>query len=212
MAFKRQHEADLLAWDRFAPVTVAQVMIMGGALRPDFDTREFDRRIGRRPGARATNANAMRVMVAALPKLRITVVDTMPMAKFLDPAQFRAVLIARGMRPHLADRHVGSKRYEQARSYGTDFAAVGATMGQRFGEMVTPHPRHQIEQMVNRGAVALTVAADEGGLVMLLASVRSPDKVRAYFPQAGTHLSTLDELHRQGVIDLDTYGATVHAM
>jgi len=216
MAFKRQLEADLLAWDPQAgeAAMIAQVMIMGGALRPDFNTRQFDLRINRGRGNVLRHAGGMRVMIASLPTLTITAVDTSPIAEFLDPDKLRASLLKRGAKARDVDRYLRTKHYLLSRARLEQVVAVGKQfMGSRFREVVTDQPRQRIEQMLLDGAVAITADAESrSGAVMLLMSRRSPGKVRAYFPHEGTVLTTLDALHKQGVINLNHFGATVHAM
>jgi hypothetical protein len=216
MAFKRQLEADLLAWDPQAggAAMIAQVMIMGGALRPDFNKREFDLRINRGRGNVLRHAGGMRVMIASLPTLTITVVGTSPCEEFLNPDKLRASLLKRGVKARDINRYLKTKHYQLSREYLERIFAVGKQfMGRRFSEIVTDKPRQRIERMLLDGAVAITADAESrSGTVMLLMSKRSPGKVRAYFPHEGTVLTTLDELHKQGVIDLEHFGATVHAM
>ncbi len=216
MAFKRQLEADLLAWDPQAggAALVAQVLIMGGVLRPDFDTRQFDTRLNRRARTHLKIAVGMRVMAAALPTLTLTDVGRTSAEDFLDPKKMRAEWLQQGVPSGKIDRYLKSKLYANAKLQAESFMAAGKLMGpKRFKSLIVPQPRVLIEQLLLNGAVAVTPDAESrSGQVMLLMSKRSPGKVRAYFPEEGTILTTMDELHKQGVINLDHFGATVHAM
>lgn len=215
MAFKRSLVGDLVAWDRCASgaALIAQIMIMGGSLPHNFDTREFDRQIGRRPGTHLGNANAFRVMMRSLPALRLTAVGKDSLSDFFNPAHMRASWIAAGARPVDADRYLRSKRYKLAQESTKQFMEAGRSVGRRFREEVTPNPRQRVERALAQGAAVVTADAESRDeLVMLLSSTRSPGKVRAYFPKIGAQAASLDELHNGGIIDLDHFGATIHAM
>jgi|GEM_PF-5268884 len=127
MAFKRHLEADLVAWDRCAgeAAMVAQILIMGGALRPDFDTRTFDQRLKRRARTHMKIADGMRIMATALPTLTFIDVGRTSARDFLDPQKMRAEWLRQGVPAGKIGRYLGSKLYANAKLQVESFMGAG---------------------------------------------------------------------------------------
>lgn len=225
MPFPNRPHPRLLSWDTDTEdkaagdeaAILAQILFMGDKLPYPFDRGRFDVALGRTPGQPIMNATGMRLILDALPTLRIESYGPHRIEDRFKPRTAQRTLAALGMAPEAIRRYMTSELYNRHRERFEEFRNLADKAGRRYklNEVVRDSFRRTQGHLCNGAVIVTSPAAQPSQLLMLVRGISGDpgDAVGVYSPTRGfTPHASLKALTKNGTLDLNGQGAVAYIL